>query len=148
MKTLYESSTFTQLGKTVGSVLNVKEDDDDVHDNSYHRDDDEYSERARQESVFDSIAQACALSSKPSRDEMDGRGKGKNSVVKKRGKGRNESLLEQVLNTCSVFTGPEADDMADEHLTLRDSTDIPSSFDTLSEDDYEDRKRRTRSKRR
>jgi len=159
VKTLYESSTFTQLGKTVGSVLNVKEEDDGVREgDSYNRDYDEHSDKTRQESVFDAIAKACALSSKSSRDEMDGKGPGQGGIVKKRGKGRNDSLLEQVLNTCSVFTQPEGDDLTDEgHLTLQNSTDNfseydtatgKSSFDTLSEDEYEDRKRRTISKRR
>lgn len=155
VKTLYESSTFTQLGKTVGSVLkDGKEDDDGVLDgDSYHRDMDEESDRARQESVFEAIHKACVLSTKASRDELDG----KNGVVKKRGKGRNDSLLEQVLNTCTVFAHPEGDDMTDEgNITLQNSTDNfsefdhrdQSSFDTFSEDEYEDRKRRTRSKRR
>lgn len=157
VKTLYESSTFTQLGKTVGSVLkDGKEEDDGVVDNdSYHRDMDEESERARNESVFEAIHKACVLSSKSSRDEMDV--KGKNGMVKKRGKGQNDSILEQVLNTCTVFTQPDGDDMTDEgNITLQNSTDnfseyddtAKSSFDTFSEDEYEDRKRRTRSKRR
>lgn len=116
---------------------------------------DEESDRARQESVFEAIHKACVLSSKASRDEMDG--KGKNGVVKKRGKGQNDSLLEQVLNTCSVFAHNDGDDMTDEgNITLQNSTDNfsefdnpdQSSFDTFSEDEYEERKRRTRSKRR
>ena len=156
MKTLYESSTFTQLGKTVGSVLkDGKEENDDILDgDSYHRDLDEESERMRQESVFETIHKACVLSAKASRDEMDG--KGKNGVVKKRNKGNNESILEQVLNTCSVFTHPEGDDLTDEgNITLQNSTDNFSeyddgkSFDTFSDDEYDDRKRRRqRSKRR
>ena len=114
VKTLYESSTFTQLGKTVGSVLkDGKEDDDGVLDgDSYHRDMDEESDRAHQESVFEAIHKACVLSTKASRDDLDS--KGKNSVIKKRGKGRNDSILEQVLNTCTVFANPDGDDMTDE----------------------------------
>lgn len=161
VKTLYESSTFTQLGKTVGSVLNVKEDDDEIVDgDSYNRDLDEESEKMRQETVFEAIAKACVMASKPSRDEMDSNG---NSVVKKRGKKSNkESLLEQVLNSCSVFTHPEGDEMGDDRsLTLQNSTDNyseydntatgESSFETFSEEEdyhHRERKRRTRSKRR
>lgn len=161
VKTLYESSTFTQLGKTVGSVLkDGKEEDDDILDgDSYNlRELDDESERARQESVFEAIAKACVIATKPSRDEVDS----KSSVVKKRPKkATNDSLLEQVLNTCSVFTHPEGDDLADERsLTLHNSTEDnyseydntatgESSFETYSEEeDYEERKRRTRSKRR
>lgn len=162
VKTLYESSTFTQLGKTVGSVLKEgKEEDDDVlESDSYNlRELDDESERARQESVFEAIAKACVLSHKPSRDELDS--KNGKSVVKKRGKGsKKDSLLEQVLNTCTVFAHPEGDDMTEEgNITLQNSTEDnyseydetatgKSSFDTFSDEEYDDRKRRGRSKKR
>jgi hypothetical protein len=163
VKTLYESSTFTQLGKTVGSVLNDgKEEEEDILDGDSYTQRDEESDRARQaESVFEAIAKACAISTKPSRDELDG--KGKNGAIKKRGKGAaaKDSILEQVLNTCTVFANPEGDDLAEErHLALHNSTEDqyseydetatgPGSFDTFSdEDDFDERKGRRRPKQR
>ena len=148
VKTLYESSTFTQLGKTVKTVLQDNEEVNLVEADSSHIETDDESERARQESVFETIHKACLLSARSAR--------GKNLVLKKGGKAGDESLLEQLLNSCSVFTQPEGEGMGDDpNVSLRGSADNfsdyddrkESSFDTFSDDEY-DHKRSSRSKRR
>jgi hypothetical protein len=144
VKTLYETSTFTQLGLTVKTVLqdNVEEV---VEVNSSRDADDDY-DRARVESMFETIARACMLSTESSK-----------SGSKKGQKSGDEGLLEQVINTCSVFTNPEGDLGEEGNLTMRSSpTDNHSdydderdrsSFETYSDDEFEPKPRRRSSKR-
>jgi hypothetical protein len=134
VKTLYEGSTFTQLGLTVKTVL--QDNEEEVVDVDSSRDTDDEFDRARVESMFETIAKACMLSTESS---------SKNGSKKGR-KGGDEGLLEQVINTCSVFTNPEGDLGEDGNLTMRSSPGTHSdyeddrdrsSFETYSDDEFD-----------
>lgn len=159
VKTLYESSTFTQLGRTVGSALGYSvgasklADDDDTYDGTYmlsQQSQDEENEKKQAEirkakgnSIFSAL-QACTtphddLSRKESdrerKDALDA------VTIDTRDTKSRASLLEQVINCTYVHGGgePYSDDDTyhskgsyDDDHTLEDST-----FDSATDDGYD-----------
>jgi hypothetical protein len=140
VKTLYESSTFTQLGRTVGSALGQQPV---VHESF---DDDGVTAHSRK-GINQSPTEEIAASEGPSLFS------GlcvtpKNRAVKNPDQERDAlSLLEKVFG-CN-FLVPEGEDeleMSDEETfgnnTFDDNTFQNSTFDTVSEDDFQNRRRR------
>lgn len=166
VKTLYESSTFTQLGRTVGSALNPETEKFKVTaEKTTGGDPDSISGKnsftdvsADNQNIFDAISRACLLSTKTSRDEKEKSGK------KKGKRGSKESLLDTMMNSCSAFVTPENEDLTDEEIeafqthtedgysyddTATDGAGEGGSFETLTdEEEYEERRGRSRSRRR
>jgi len=156
VKTLYESSTFTQLGRTVGSALNPLSVPTQTNDEESRKSARSAKTKtsakslgAGHESFFDALTDAC-------------RGKDANSTQAGDGSTitRNENIFVQMLNGCSLLTAqPEEEYFSDED-TFKTRTEEDLSFysdeqsydDTMAtEEDYESRRphrRSSRSKRR
>jgi hypothetical protein len=169
VKTLYESSTFTQLGKTVGSALSLQPfsgprivDEEDTYDTSRGQDDENKrtdTPPSATATSFINILGACTAPTSdadPERKERRKGGKGNTedrdgATVDTRDT-RNPSLLDQMLN-CTLGQGDDASDEdtyksagSYDEQTLEDST-----FDSMTDDGdgYEPAKRgRGRSRRR
>ena len=165
VKTLYESSTFTQLGRTVGSALGSPDPEkfktvvekpnggDSVQGNNSFTDVSVDNHNA----IYDVISRACSLSTKLVRDEKSGK--------KKKKKDGEETFLETMMNSCSAFVSPENDeDLLDEDIetfqtrtedgysyddTATDGPGDGGSFETLTDEEelYEERRGRSRSRR-
>jgi len=137
VKTLYDSSTFTQLGKTVGLALN-EEDDTDLPEDDTRSANDQASEMeiAQDKSLYDMFTEACKLSQK-----------------KRRG-GKDLSVMDKVINSCAILAvGPDENyegELTDED-TLRTDTggfsyDDGSTAVSYTDDESVER-RRHRSRR-
>ncbi|GAX14314.1 hypothetical protein FisN_1Hh514 [Fistulifera solaris] len=148
VKTLYESSVFTQLGKTVGSALNPLSPLEDVV--SSRREKEKNSEKRntkaskeRGDTIFDALAHACTTV------RFDDRvicrtGKTDNSVEEESKKASSDagSLIEKVLN-CTMMERDE--DFSDDDSFKSNSYDVGSnSFDSLTEEDEPHRSHRRR----
>lgn len=161
VKTLYETSTFTQLGKTVGSALHTtgggtptkqssKEDAEiTVASEKFKSTDDLI---ASHESILDVLTEAC--NSKPARrasncvDQQDIKDVAcGNALTNKR---ERQSLLEQVLN-CTLLGPPDEEYFSDEdtYRTRTYDEDVaPESFESLTEDEEDFQRRGSRGRRR
>lgn len=154
VKTLYESSTFTQLGRTVGSALNPlaapspTNDDESRKSGRSAKTKQSGKTAAGHESFFDALTEACRGKTNGDPQSMDG------STIT-----RNENIFVQMLNGCSLLTAqPEEDEFSDED-TFKTRTEEDLSYfsdgdsydDTMAtEDEYQSRRHRrsSRSKRR
>jgi hypothetical protein len=169
VKTLYESSTFTQLGRTVGSALHQPQpgpkgpDEADTCDytDSSRNGDDENTRTEAQANAEPSFMNMFAECGSPEDEEID-----KEETKEKKPKKKNRdtgtvctrdsrissSLLEQVMN-CTL--GQEADEVSDEDTyksqgSYDDNDFGDSTFDSMTDDENESSKRgnRGRSRRR
>ena len=166
VKTLYESSTFTQLGKTVGSALNplsvplhdAQADGDIVGKsgkNGRNQKDGKKSVRSpNRESLFDTFASACNIvqSNDSVRRDETMLSKDEQSTLT-----RKETLLETVIKGCSLLASPADDEFSDEDTFKTRTEDDQSyysdgqSFESMTDDGYnnhDSRRRTTSSKRR
>lgn len=126
VKTLYDSSTFTQLGKTVGLALNDEEEmnlpQDDTQSLNDHASE---LELANDKSLFDIFTDACKMS--------------------RRTKGGKETMLDKVINSCTLLGQEEnfEGELTDED-TMRTDTEVFSFDDgsaSYTDDESVDRKR-------
>lgn len=151
VKTLYESSVFTQLGKTVGSALGpsspldkdmiTRRDRDKSTADYYANMSDE-----RAETLFDVLAHACSsvrFHKKSSRKRRTD-----NSIEEDEQETRDKaspdagSIIEKVLN-CTMMERDE--DFSDEDSFKSNSYDIGSnSFDSLTDEEEPHRSHRQR----
>jgi Caspase domain len=160
VKTLYESSTFTQLGKTVGSALhpmspmynngssNQKPADDD---RSSGRKNKNKSSDRHNESLFEALTSACINSGNDTvqrEDTMMSQGDGSTLATTRKG---GDTLLETMMRSCTLLASP-ADDFSDED-TFKTRTDEDSLYDQsesfesshlTTEDDHPPRRRSKR----
>ena len=123
VKTMYESSAFTQLGKTVGSALNPSVPTVPKRSKAKKPDTEEMKREkivstSAANSIFDVIDEACATSKKNSPAKSKG--------VVKRQDLPTQSLLDQVMN-CTRAHGEN--DETDDEDTFRTQT-YEESFDT------------------
>ena len=170
VKTLYESSTFTQLGRTVGSALgpnalsiinsdsgvNESEDDGREGDDRLQR-----SSSREGTTFFDALVDACTPGRKKSGEDFDHSNTLSTLEEEKKldelAPHEVESLFERVIN-CTLLGSHEDDDLLscdddtfrtqtyDEH-SMEESYNDVDSYD-LSEEDYrESRRSRRRSRR-
>lgn len=159
VKTLYETSTFTQLGKTVGSALNTsagggpakersKEDAEITIDSEKFKNE---SLVASHETILDVLTEACKPSRRAAAKCVDQQvndvtcGQG-NALSSKK---ERQSLLEQMLN-CTLLGPPEEEYFSDED-TYRTGTyddEAPESFESLTEDEDDFQRRNSRGRRR
>jgi hypothetical protein len=125
VKTLYESSTFTQLGKTVGSALNPlesptyqnkKEEEAKKNGRGSGK---KSSRNAGGDSIFDALAEACT-SSAATRNKST-------NVDDQSTIARKDTLLEQVIRGCTLLANPVHDEFSDE-----DTFKTPTDEDELS----------------
>ena len=144
VKTLYESSTFTQLGKTVGHALHDNENEDEFGPEADFESDHEKEtamDVSQDKSLFEMFAKACNLNTKTEKRRKNG------ALAPK------ETMLDQLINSCSVFA-PDEGEITDED-TLRTDTDggysydegtahegTNRSFDSISDDESMDRRGR------
>lgn len=157
VKTLYESSTFTQLGKTVGSALNPltapiysnKLDDDSRKGgkgSGRARDGKKSTRSPTSESLFDAFTDACTAVQKDTvRTDETMRSKDEQSTMT-----RKDTILDQVLKGCTLLSSPAEDEFSDED-TFKTRTDDDhsyysegESFETMTDDGYESRRRSKR----
>ena len=154
VKTLYESSTFTQLGKTVGSALNplsinTKEEEDANVRSSNHK-------KIKQnnpgsDSIFDALADACNAV-QGGKDEK--RKSGAESFDGMSTAGRRDTLFDQVIKGCSLLSSPVGEEFSDEDtFKTRTEDDLSyysegESFETMDDDYSSPRHNTRRSKRR
>jgi hypothetical protein len=167
VKTLYESSTFTQLGKTVGSALNplaaplhdAEMDSEFAGKNGKHsrnQKDGKKSVRSpNRESLYDTFASACNIvqgSDSVKRDDTMFSKDEQSTLTRK------ETLLETVIKGCSLLATPADDEFSDEDTFKTRTEDDQSfysdgqSFESMTDDGYhnnhDSRRRTTTSKRR
>lgn len=163
VKTLYESSTFTQLGKTVGSALGPLSSPGDKPEYAREKDRNEMSESEEQmnhaiqssgSTFFDALVQACSPHppNMPTNSDISPK-----STVEDEKKDEllphGETLFERVIN-CTLIGGDE-DDYSDEdtlksriydyHSYGGSLTDPEGSYDSVTDDD-ESRRPRLRSR--
>lgn len=165
VKTLYESSTFTQLGKTVGSALNPLSAplhdgpaDGEVRKNgktSKSQKDGKKSVRSpNRESLYETFASVCNIV------QSDDSVRRYETVLNKDEQStltRKESLLETMIKGCSLLASPADDEFSDEDTFKTRTEDDQSfysdgqSFESMTDDGYnnhDSRRRTTSSKRR
>jgi hypothetical protein len=164
VKTLYDASTFTLLGQTVGSALNLgiqaaeselsdAVDADAILDTETHK----RHLVMSQDCILDALSDACRG---PQQSGVcNGSPLAFDGAVAKRDDASKPSLLEQVMN-CTFIVNPEdeffSDDETDTYKTRteEESEGAQESFETLTDDDddFETSKRRrsrtSRSRRR
>ena len=155
IKTLYESSTFTQLGRNLGSALNIQpfgapkpmiEEEEEEEDTFHSRCEDEARAGAElppspQSSRLMNIFGACTSplpDVEPETRQID-------AMVGTTGDSNAGSLLDQVLNW-TLGQGEEGSD-EDSYKSHNSYDDIEDSFDDTDDDGYE-RSKRGRSRRR
>jgi hypothetical protein len=156
VKTLYESSTFTQLGKTVGSALNVPviqgsetEEDDTMAGNGSMLTIDEETEAGgkmeKQKGSFLEALTYCTTPVRGSNAAKNAKRKGfeKSTVDTRETRTAAPSLLEQVIN-CTL--GHDEEDWDDETYKSKNdeiqSSDTQTTFDSATDDAYDARARR------
>lgn len=152
VKTLYETSTFTQLGKTVGSALNStgggaparessKEDAEITVSDKFQSSD---SIIASHETILDILTEACKPAKRATKcvNQQDIKDVTCGSKQPER-----QSLFEQVLN-CTLLGPPEEEYFSDEDDTYRTSAYDKESFESLTEDEEDFHRRRSRGRRR
>ena len=165
VKTLYESSTFTQLGKTVGSALNPLSAP--LHDGpasgevrkngktlKSQKDGKKSVRSPNRESLYETFASACNIvqNNDSVRQDETMLSKDEQSTLT-----RKETLLETMIKGCSLLTSPADDEFSDED-TFKTRTDDDQSFysdgqsfESMTDDGYhnhDSRRRTTMSKRR
>lgn len=149
VKTLYESSTFTQLGKTVGSALGPSSSPDNMESvrRERERSSSKYSAKRnveRGETIFDTLARACTsvhFDHKTNSKRTD------NSIEEIRDKPSSDagSLIEKVLN-CTMMERDE--DYSYEDSFKSNSFGVgSSSFESMT-DEEEPHRSHTRRRRR
>lgn len=152
VKTLYESSTFTQLGKTVGSALNPLavpdsnklETESRMGGKSRSKDVKNSKRSPNSESIFEALTDACNIAQKDTARDDTTLGNDELDAV-----ARKDTLLEQVIKGCSMLASPADDDFSDED-TFKTRTEDESfysegeSFETNTVDDYKSRRRSKR----
>lgn len=172
VKTLYETSTFTQLGRTVGSALGGPLALSDIQSdpNTFSDTDDDRAGADRlandpdkkDGSIFDALVDACSPGGRNRKadDKTEDLGMSSYDEEKKDELSplKSETLLERVIN-CTLLGTAEEEEFSDEETYKTRTYDEHSyeesfgeeSFEN-SEDDYQERrqhkKRSTRSRRR
>ena len=158
VKTLYESSAFTQLGRTVGSALSpggeksrlhLTGSDDSVVDKGDTNTMTDAITRSSN-SIFDALTEACSPRRKDRPKSENKKGKDTEGVLIK------ESLLDKVMINCTLLGHPEDEFSDDEEATFKTRTEdehdrsyddtVGDSFESNLTDD--ESHRRPRSKRR
>lgn len=128
VRTLYENSSFTQLGKTVGSALHSETvefgQDTNPTDMDVFSDHEDEREESAQPSIFDAIAEACTTDNFREKPE-------EREALSPTYQEGNSFGFRQVLN-CSILNHPE-----DEYMSEEDMSDH-------SGDIYEKKKRQSR----
>lgn len=154
MKTLYESSTFTQLGKTVGSALNPLSANVHVEEDVKPRSGSSKKSRPAtpgSESIFDALADACnAVHGKDEKGKRHGKSFDDASTAARR-----DTLFDQVIKGCSLLSSPVGEEFSDEDTfkTRTEDDDMSyysegESFGTMDDDYSSPRHNSRRSKRR
>jgi hypothetical protein len=128
VKTLYESSTFTQLGRTVGSALGPLHQSPSNANNKDNKDDDSRKSGLDNkasvrtgDSIFDALAEACngvsnrrtSVGSGKKYDGTDG--------------GKKDTLFEQVIKGCTLLSSPHGEEFSDED-TFKTRTEEDLSY--------------------
>lgn len=153
VKTLYETSTFTQLGKTVGSALkpgnsmldSKDEAEMDKNGQTRHR-----SKRDRIKPVHDTFFDAITDVCKPAADNCDNIQTLTDELAKRDGAPK-QSLLEQVMNCTLLSHHPEQEDYyTDDEDTYKtrteeDTDDATESFESLTDEDEDYNNKRQKS---
>lgn len=149
VKTLYESSVFTQLGKTVGSALGPLSPLEEVVSSRREREknaDKRYTNGSdeRGETIFDVLANACTAVRFD--NKMCRTGRADCSIIDEERKDKAASdagsLIEKVLN-CTMMEREE--DFSDEDSFKSNSYEVGSnSFDSLREEEEPHRSHRRR----
>lgn len=156
VKTLYESSTFTQLGKTVGSALNPlsgpiysnKLDDESKKGGraSNRNKDSKKPISPGSDSIFDAFTDACSAVQK----DTVGRDESMRSKEDQKTVSRKDNLFEQMIKGCNLLSSPAEDEFSDEDTFKTRTEDDHSyfsegeSFETMTDDGYESRRRSKR----
>jgi hypothetical protein len=158
VKTLYETSTFTQLGRTVGSALNPSGIVRAGISNSEPENDTILANKKKtnkgaavpQDSLLDTITEAC----KPGEnsltcDNMQALTAYADELSKRDGAPK-PSLLEQMMN-CTLMANPEDEDFTDDEDTYKTRTEEETeggtqSFETLSDEEEYQKRRKRRGK--
>ena len=132
MKTLYESSQFTQLGRTVGIALNPLQAIDnvaiDVASESAEEGPPPDAEMIRStgSTIFDAIADACNANKTKKDSKLD--------ATLSSASPNKQSLLEQVMNCTLLSPGGEENFSFDEEDTYR----TRENGDTFDEEEFDD----------
>jgi hypothetical protein len=167
VKTLYESSTFTQLGKTIGAAQDPlaastgqsKSDRKGRKGSKGRSRKEELSTEdigPGESSIFDALTDVCGHKVQEDvcstvHKENGKSATGANDAIQRSG---NETLFDHVVRSCAHLVGPEDEFLSDDE-TFKTRTDddgsfcsgVDESFETMTEDDYESRRAR-RSRRR
>jgi hypothetical protein len=143
VKTLYDSSSFTLLGKTVGTALNLglQAADTELSDADLHVVEETEKQRRNivmsQGSILDALADAC---------------RGPQKKSNRRGDASRPTLLEQAMSCTCMNPDDEyfSDDESDAYKTRteEESEAVQESFESLTDDevDFETTSKRRRSR--
>jgi hypothetical protein len=150
VKTLYESSTFTQLGRTVGSALNTgnaqkdfDDQDEETHDNVdsprasqvSHRDDDNLNTELQ--SIGNGfLSMFCGKASAEPVEEILKKKKARDDGTLDSGEERHTSILEKMINCTLGEEVDELDDMSDCEYDAPTFSDREEDF--VSEESFDD----------
>lgn len=166
VKTLYESSTFTQLGKTVGSALGPLSSPMDKSESARAKEKDDILESdqvmtdALQRSgstIFDALARACTSPHHSRREVSPKSTFAEDEKKDELSPHSGETLFERVIN-CTLIGGND-DEYSDDEDTLKTRTydyqsygesftDPGESFESVTDDDESRRRSSRRSRRR
>jgi hypothetical protein len=126
VRTLYETSTFTQLGKTVGSALTPAPPPKRSRAKKVNAEEGITVKIASpiSTSIFDVIDKACHIT--PSRDSPSSK---QNGTISKRQTVPSQSLMDQVMS-CTLVAHPDDEDWDDDD-TFNTRTYDEQSFDTV-----------------
>jgi hypothetical protein len=158
VKTLYESSTFTQLGKTVGSALNPLASsaeipkDEEVPRKSHKNGNKKKSNSSKSkytgptsDSILEALTDACSTGQKDGTETSNESFKSADNTLQ-----RKENIFDQMMKGCSLLGSPEEDYSDEETFKTRTEDDqsfyseIDQSYETMTEDEQESRSRRRR----
>jgi hypothetical protein len=126
VRTLYETSTFTQLGKTVGSALTPAPPPKRSRAKKVNAEEGITVKIASpiSTSIFDVIDKACHIT--PSRDSPSSK---QNGTISKRQTVPSQSLMDQVMS-CTLVGPPDDEYFSDDDDTYVTRTYDEQSFDT------------------
>lgn len=161
VKTLYESSTFTQLGKTVGSALNPLSPSADLlpeidNNNRSNKKNGKKKNRGNNsksnynsptsDSIFEALTDACTSSNRKDIEQESLKG----AISSDKTLQRKETIFDQMIKGCTLLATPEDDFSDEETFKTRTEDDlsfysgVDQSYESVTEDEYESRTRQRR----
>jgi Caspase domain len=161
VKTLYESSTFTQLGKTVGFALhplsssvdsNLPEEEPTKRSNKKNQKKSSSKSKYNgptSDSILEALTEACTSASNGTRNITNDKTNQPAATTSENLIQRKDNIFDQMIKGCTLLGAPEDDFSDDETFKTRTEdelstySEVGQSYETMT-DDEQDRARRRR----